>query len=64
MDENLFFISSKTKNIYILNMRSSEITILKTKLIQCKEYQKEILSKDIIREEYFTNGLKDFINVI
>jgi len=45
-------------------MRSSEITILKTKLIQCKEYQKEILSKDIIREEYFTNGLKDFINVI
>lgn len=64
VDENLFFISSKTKNIYILNMRSSEITILKTKLIQCKEYQKEILSKDIIREEYFTNGLKDFINVI
>ena len=64
MNEKLLFISSKTKNIYILNMRSLEITILKTELVQCKEYQKEILSKDIIREEYFTNGLKGYISII
>lgn len=60
MDENLFFISSKTKNIYILNMRSSEITILKTKLIQCKWSIRKKYYQKILFERNILQGLKRF----
>lgn len=64
INNKILLVSSKTKKIYILDMHTQKIEKIDLDLYQDMSYKRTILELGIVKEEIYTNGLKDYLHVL
>ena len=64
INDKIILLSSKTKHMYILDMRTQKMEKIDLDLHQDMSYKRKILGLGSINEDVYTNGLEDYIKVL